>query len=100
MVQRNTRFFRKNAKAESEDEVPENKRQLRSTNEQVGTWAPQPVVCCCVVVVLLLCCCRVLLLLLLLLYFSQRIIVVRWADLIDFFRSFSSVQCVFLFHVQ
>ena len=35
------------------------------------------------------------------LYYSKRIIIVRWADLSDFFfRSFSSVKCVFLFHVQ
>ena len=34
------------------------------------------------------------------LYYSKRIIMVRWADLSDFFRSFSSVKCVFLFHVQ
>ena len=27
------------------------------------------------------------------LYYSKRIIIVRWADLIDFFRSFSSVKC-------
>ena len=34
-------------------------------------------------------------------YFSERIIIVRWADLSDFCcRSFSSVKCVFLFHVQ
>ena len=35
------------------------------------------------------------------LYYSKRIIVVRWADLSEFFfRSFSSEKCVFLFHVQ
>ena len=34
------------------------------------------------------------------LYYSKRIIIVRWADLSDFFRSFSSEKCVFLFHVQ
>ena len=34
------------------------------------------------------------------LYYSNRIIIVRWADLSDFFRLFSSVKCVFLFHVQ
>ena len=44
--------------------------------------------CCCVVVVVEW------------LYYSKRIIIVRWADLSDFFRSFSSVKCVFLFHVQ
>ena len=32
--------------------------------------------------------------------YSRRIIIVRWADLSDFFRSFSSVKCVFLFYVQ
>ena len=35
----------KNAKAESEDDVPENKRQLRATNGHVGTWAPPPIAC-------------------------------------------------------
>ena len=36
-----------------------------------------------------------------LMYFCKRIIIVRWDDLSDlFFRSFSSVKCVFLFHVQ
>ena len=35
------------------------------------------------------------------LYYFKRMIIVRWADLSDFFvRSFSSVKCVFLFHVQ
>ena len=34
------------------------------------------------------------------LYYYKRIIIVRWADLSDFFRSFSYVKCVFLFHVQ
>ena len=29
------------------------------------------------------------------LYYSKRIIIVRWADLSDFFRSFSLVKCVF-----
>ena len=33
-------------------------------------------------------------------FYSKRIIIVRWADLSDFFRSFSSENCVFLFHVQ
>ena len=34
-------------------------------------------------------------------YYSKRIIMVRWADLSDFFfRSFASEKCVFLFHVQ
>ena len=31
------------------------------------------------------------------LYYSKRIVIVRWADLSDFFRSFSSVKCVFCF---
>ena len=35
----------KNAKAEREDDVLENKRQLRATNGQVGTWAPPPIAC-------------------------------------------------------
>ena len=34
------------------------------------------------------------------LYYSKRIIIVRWADLAIFFRSFPSVNGVFLFHVQ
>ena len=34
------------------------------------------------------------------LYYCKRIIIVRWADLSDFFRRFSSEKCVFLFHVQ
>ena len=34
------------------------------------------------------------------LYYSQRIIIVRWADLSDFFRPFSFEKRVFLFHVQ
>ena len=61
------------------------------------------VLLCCCVVVLLCCCCYALLLLCVVvewLYYSKRIIIVRWADLSDFFRSFSSVKCVFLFHVQ
>ena len=33
-------------------------------------------------------------------YYSKRIIIVRSADLSDFFRCFSSVKFVFLFHVQ
>ena len=39
------------------------------------------------------CCCGMV-------FYSKRIIIVRWADLGDFFRSVSSVKCVFLFHVQ
>ena len=31
------------------------------------------------------------------LYYCKRVIIVRWADLSDFFRSFSSVKCVFCF---
>ena len=31
---------------------------------------------------------------------KEYIIIVRWAEISDFFRSFSSVKCVFLFHVQ
>ena len=34
------------------------------------------------------------------LYYAERIIIVGWADLSDFFRPFSSVKCVFLFYVQ
>ena len=34
------------------------------------------------------------------LHHSKRIIIVRSADLSDFFRSFSSVNCVFFFHAQ
>ena len=51
-------------------------------------------------VVALLRCCVVALLRVDWLYYSKRIIIVRWADLSDFFRWFSSVKCVFLFHVQ
>ena len=34
------------------------------------------------------------------LYYSERLITVRSADLSELFRWFSSVKCVFLFHVQ
>ena len=70
------------------------------------------VVLLCVVVVVVRCCslfvvvrCSLLFVVVVVvvvewLCYSKRIIIVRWADLSDFFRWFSSVKCVFLFHVQ
>ena len=51
------------------------------------------VVHCCLLLFLVVHCC---LLLLSGSYYSKRIIFVRWADLSDFFRRFSSEKCVFI----
>ena len=54
------------------------------------------VVGCCV----LLCVVVVVVVVVEWLYYFKRIIIVRWADLTDFFRRFSSGKGVFLFHIQ